>query len=82
MVNLERMFETVEKIYVVMEKLSGDMLEMILSSPRGRLTERITKYLISQVCAQPLSSTVPHHAPLSLALFLSLDSMCSQVLTL
>ena len=43
------MFETPERIFVVMEKLSGDMLEMILSSPRGRLTERITKYLISQV---------------------------------
>ena len=37
------------QIYVVMEKLQGDMLEMILSSPRGRLTERVTKFLISQV---------------------------------
>ena len=49
MVNLDRMFETTERIFVVMEKLSGDMLEMILSSPRGRLSERITKYLIAQV---------------------------------
>ena len=32
-----------------MEKLKGDMLEMILSSPKGRLTERVTKYLVSQV---------------------------------
>ena len=48
-VNLEKMFETPEKIYVVMEKLKGDMLEMILSSPRGRLAERVTKFLISQV---------------------------------
>jgi len=48
-VNLDRMFETPERIFVVMEKLSGDMLEMILSSQRGRLSERITKYLISQV---------------------------------
>ncbi|KAF8564409.1 hypothetical protein P879_02612 [Paragonimus westermani] len=32
-----------------MEKLAGDMLEMILSSPKGRLTERVTKYLITQV---------------------------------
>ena len=32
-----------------MEKLTGDMLEMILSSPKGRLTERVTKFLISQV---------------------------------
>lgn len=48
-VNLERMFETPEKIYVVMEKLKGDMLEMILSSPRGRLNERVTKFLITQI---------------------------------
>jgi hypothetical protein len=48
-VNLERMFETPERIFVVMEKLKGDMLEMILSSERGRLSERITKYLITQV---------------------------------
>lgn len=48
-VNLERMFETPEKIFVVMEKLKGDMLEMILSSPRGRLNERVTKFLITQI---------------------------------
>lgn len=48
-VNLERMFETSEKIYVIMEKLKGDMLEMILSSPRGRLSERVTKFLITQI---------------------------------
>ncbi|ESO94184.1 hypothetical protein LOTGIDRAFT_51876, partial [Lottia gigantea] len=48
-VNLEQMFETPERIFVVMEKLKGDMLEMILSSPKGRLSERITKYLISQI---------------------------------
>jgi protein kinase D len=48
-VNLERMFETSERIYVVMEKLKGDMLEMILSSQNGRLSERITKFLITQV---------------------------------
>ena len=35
-VNLERMFETPERIFVVMEKLKGDMLEMILSSEKGR----------------------------------------------
>lgn len=46
-VNLERMFESPERIFVVMEKLRGDMLEMILS--RERLTERIAKYLITQV---------------------------------
>jgi protein kinase D len=48
-VNLERMFETPERIFVVMEKLKGDMLEMILSSPKGRLSERTTRFLITQV---------------------------------
>lgn len=48
-VNLERMFETPERIFVVMEKLKGDMLEMILSHEKGRLTERVTKFLITQV---------------------------------
>jgi protein kinase D len=46
-VNLERMFETPERIFVVMEKLKGDMLEMILSI--GRLNERVTKFLITQI---------------------------------
>lgn len=46
------MFETPEKVFVVMEKLHGDMLEMILSSEKGRLPERLTKFLITQVrCA-------------------------------
>lgn len=44
------MFETPEKVFVVMEKLHGDMLEMILSSEKGRLPERLTKFLITQVC--------------------------------
>ncbi len=48
-VNLERMFETSERIFVVMEKLKGDMLEMILSSEKGRLSERITKFLVTQI---------------------------------
>uniref|UniRef100_A0A1I8NM65 Serine/threonine-protein kinase n=1 Tax=Stomoxys calcitrans TaxID=35570 RepID=A0A1I8NM65_STOCA len=48
-VNLERMFETPERIFVVMEKLKGDMLEMILSHERGRLSERVTKFLITQI---------------------------------
>lgn len=48
-VNLEKMFETKERIFVVMEKLHGDMLEMILSSEKQRLTERCTKCLIYQV---------------------------------
>lgn len=32
-----------------MEKLKGDMLELILSSEKGRLSERMTQFLISQV---------------------------------
>uniref|UniRef100_A0A3Q0QR99 Protein kinase D4 n=1 Tax=Amphilophus citrinellus TaxID=61819 RepID=A0A3Q0QR99_AMPCI len=46
---LEGMFETVEHVFVVMEKLHGDMLEMILSSERGRLPERITRFLVMQI---------------------------------
>lgn len=34
-----------------MEKLKGDMLELILSSTKGRLTERCTKFIIFQVNA-------------------------------
>ncbi|XP_054154331.1 serine/threonine-protein kinase D1-like isoform X2 [Oppia nitens] len=48
-VNLERMFETPERIFVVMEKLKGDMLEMILKSTEGKLSERVTKFLICQI---------------------------------
>ncbi|XP_070612237.1 serine/threonine-protein kinase D1 isoform X3 [Erythrolamprus reginae] len=48
-VNLECMFETPERVFVVMEKLHGDMLEMILSNEKGRLPERITKFLITQI---------------------------------
>uniref|UniRef100_A0A674A8T1 Serine/threonine-protein kinase n=1 Tax=Salmo trutta TaxID=8032 RepID=A0A674A8T1_SALTR len=48
-VNLECMFETPERVFVVMEKLHGDMLEMILSSEKGKLPERITKFFVSQI---------------------------------
>ncbi|XP_068117542.1 serine/threonine-protein kinase D3-like [Hyperolius riggenbachi] len=48
-VDLEAMCETPERIYVVMEKLHGDMLEMILSSDKGRLPERITRFLVTQI---------------------------------
>ncbi|XP_075529785.1 serine/threonine-protein kinase D1-like isoform X3 [Dermacentor variabilis] len=48
-VDLEKMFETAERIFVVMEKLKGDMLEMILSSEKGRLSERTTRFLIYQI---------------------------------
>ncbi|TPP55021.1 Serine/threonine-protein kinase [Fasciola gigantica] len=43
------MFETPKRVFVVMEKLAGDMLEMILAAPNGRLPERVAKYLITQV---------------------------------
>ncbi|XP_047459956.1 serine/threonine-protein kinase D3-like [Mugil cephalus] len=46
---LEAMYETVQYIFVVMEKLHGDMLEMILSSEKGRLPERITRFLVMQI---------------------------------
>jgi hypothetical protein len=32
-----------------MEKMNGDMLEMILNNPSSRLTERVTKFMIYQV---------------------------------
>uniref|UniRef100_A0A8C5N2Z3 protein kinase C n=1 Tax=Leptobrachium leishanense TaxID=445787 RepID=A0A8C5N2Z3_9ANUR len=48
-VDLDAMCETPERIFVVMEKLHGDMLEMILSSDKGRLPERITRFLITQI---------------------------------
>uniref|UniRef100_A0A3P8VFF7 Serine/threonine-protein kinase n=1 Tax=Cynoglossus semilaevis TaxID=244447 RepID=A0A3P8VFF7_CYNSE len=66
-VNLECMFETPEKVFVVMEKLHGDMLEMILSSEKGRLPERLTKFLITQVVSLVL-------------LFFVWGSMCDNVL--
>ncbi|XP_060951922.1 protein kinase D4 [Limanda limanda] len=46
---LERMFETVQYVFVVMEKLHGDMLEMILSNEKGRLPERNTRFLVVQI---------------------------------
>uniref|UniRef100_A0A915J3I2 Protein kinase C n=1 Tax=Romanomermis culicivorax TaxID=13658 RepID=A0A915J3I2_ROMCU len=38
-ITLEAMFETKDRIFVVMEKMEADMLEMILSDRAGRLTE-------------------------------------------
>ncbi|XP_076018670.1 protein kinase D4 isoform X2 [Genypterus blacodes] len=46
---LEGMFETGQYVFIVMEKLHGDMLEMILSSERGRLPERNTRFLVLQI---------------------------------
>lgn len=48
-VTLEQMFETPEKIYVVMEKMHGDMLELILSSPESKLSEQQTKFFVYQI---------------------------------
>lgn len=46
---LEGVFETAQHVFVVMEKLHGDMLEMILSSEMGRLPERNTRFMVTQV---------------------------------
>jgi hypothetical protein len=60
------MFETPERVFVVMEKLHGDMLEMILSSEKSRLPERITKFMVTQVfslyleTSKPKTSQQPH----------------------
>uniref|UniRef100_A0A673NDK4 Serine/threonine-protein kinase D3-like n=1 Tax=Sinocyclocheilus rhinocerous TaxID=307959 RepID=A0A673NDK4_9TELE len=48
-IHLEGMFKTMENTFVVMEKLHSDMLEMILSHENGRLTERTTRFLVTQV---------------------------------
>ncbi|XP_053716036.1 protein kinase D4 [Synchiropus splendidus] len=48
-VQLEGMFECHSHVFVVMEKLHGDMLEMILSSETGRLPERLTRFLVLQI---------------------------------
>ncbi|NP_001170925.1 protein kinase D4 isoform X2 [Danio rerio] len=48
-IHLEGMFETKEYTFVVMEKLHSDMLEMILSHENGRLPERNTRFLVTQV---------------------------------
>ncbi|GMR53700.1 hypothetical protein PMAYCL1PPCAC_23895, partial [Pristionchus mayeri] len=51
-VRLECMFETGDKIFVVMEKMTGDMLEMILTQETGRLDERCCKFILWQIlCA-------------------------------
>ncbi|CAB3398743.1 unnamed protein product [Caenorhabditis bovis] len=48
-VHFLQMLETTDRIFVVMEKLKGDMLEMILSSEKGRLSERTTQFLVAQI---------------------------------
>ena len=78
-VHLEKMFENPERIFVVMEKLSGDMLEMILNSDQGRLTERVTKFLIYQVRSHCL---VFIYFNLNLNYFSNPDSSCTTLFAL
>lgn len=59
MVHLECMFEGPARLFVVMERLRGDMLEMILSSETGRLPEPLAKFLIAQVGAPALPAPRP-----------------------
>ncbi|KAG9510042.1 Serine/threonine-protein kinase D3, partial [Fragariocoptes setiger] len=48
---LEDFYDLDTKIYIVMERLENDMLELILSSEGSKLTERLTKFLIYQILA-------------------------------
>uniref|UniRef100_A0A8D0GXD3 Protein kinase domain-containing protein n=1 Tax=Sphenodon punctatus TaxID=8508 RepID=A0A8D0GXD3_SPHPU len=50
-VYLEGVFETPARVFVVMERLHGDMLEFILASERSRLPERLAKFLTTQILA-------------------------------
>lgn len=71
------MFETPERIFVVMEKLKGDMLEMILSHEKGRLTERVTKFLITQVSRiNPLINNIKYFVSTNLLLSLNDNFLC------
>ncbi|KAF1497030.1 Serine/threonine-protein kinase D1, partial [Eudyptula minor novaehollandiae] len=74
-VNLECMFETPERVFVVMEKLHGDMLEMILSSEKGRLPERITKFLITQICGRRKKKRTYKSAQLHTEVLLNLHTL-------
>ncbi|KAI6661673.1 Serine/threonine-protein kinase D1-like [Oopsacas minuta] len=48
-VGLEKVFENWKMLFVVMERLAGDMLELILTQPIGRLDEFNTKTIIYQI---------------------------------
>ncbi|XP_065190058.1 serine/threonine-protein kinase D1-like [Sycon ciliatum] len=50
-IRLYSMFESEKRLLIVMERMDSDMLDMILSSPDGRLPERTGRYLISQILA-------------------------------
>ena len=43
-----------------MEKMNGDMLEMILNSPQSRISERLAKYMIYQVSMDGYESFNDH----------------------
>lgn len=55
---LERMYETLERIFVVMEKLKGDMLEMILQSSKVSLVGLIDKVVVGNVRRTPRESDI------------------------
>ncbi|XP_065176752.1 serine/threonine-protein kinase D1-like [Sycon ciliatum] len=65
-VHLENMFETPDRIFIVMEKMDSDMLETVLSSPKGRLEERQTRFLVAQIvyALQHLHSKMIAHCDL------------------
>ena len=46
---LERVHDLPDKLYIVMEQLEDDMLEMIVSTEEKRLSERVTKFLTYQI---------------------------------
>lgn len=48
-VQLDRMFETPDRVFIIMEKMDSDMLELILGSPGGRLGERHTRFCVFQI---------------------------------
>eukprot|EP01137_Pigoraptor_chileana_P014809 Opistho-2@69951 len=49
-ISLLAMYESHEKIYLVMDRVQGgDMLDCILNSPPGRLSERTTRFLVYQI---------------------------------
>lgn len=70
------MFETPERVFVVMEKLHGDMLEMILSSEKSKLPERITKFLVTQVSAAAFVRAVYSCSQLPLYFYFSHGFFC------
>lgn len=48
-VKLFALFDEVEHLYIVTEKMATDMLEMILNKNPARLSERVSKFIIYQI---------------------------------